>query len=95
MLNDAAATALLSEGETFDIEKLEREKLRKRQDQEENEYQALERSVLTELGLDPDTYVVQLPVALPIEEVSASSGKDTRRSSSVNVDSVRISVSSR
>ena len=91
MLNDAAATALLSEGETFDIEKLEREKLRKRQDQEENEYQALERSVLTELGLDPDTYVVQLPVA----EVSASSGKDTRRSSSVNVDSVRISVSSR
>jgi hypothetical protein len=92
-LRQSAATALLTEGETFDIDKLEREKLWKRQDQDEADYQGLERSVLAGLGLDPDTYVVQLPVALPMEEVP--NGKDTRRSSSVNVDSVRISMSSR
>lgn len=91
----AAATALLTDGETFDPEKLERDKLRKRQEAEENDYQALERAVLSELGLDPDAYVVEVPTPLVVEaipETASSSARDSRRRSSVNVDSVRLVV---
>jgi hypothetical protein len=76
----AAATALLSDGEQLDIDKLEREKVVKKQRRDEEEYQGLERAVLAELGLDPDKYVV-------VEDRD-----EGRRHSNINVDSVRLEL---
>lgn len=96
-----AATANLGEGELLDLAKLDREKARRKLEREEADFQQLERSVMAELGLNPDTFVVPVPVGDVFEDdleeekrKKAAGGGDPKRrmSGTVSMDGIDLEV---
>lgn len=74
-----AASANLGEGEVLDLAKLDREKGRKKREKEEADFQALERGIMSDIGLNPDTFVVPVAEVEVFEADAAAEEEEKKR----------------
>ena len=74
-----AWTAAVPEGEVLDIAARDREKALMKRNKEDLDFQALEKAVMGDLGLNPDTYVVPVVNSNDVFEEEAAAEAEEKR----------------